>query len=195
MRGPNELMAPHTSTNASDTPSTPALVERPVRRFLVPGTFDPITRGHLDVIERATHLCDEVVVAVAASRDKRGGTAFTLEERVQLVGEAVAYLPEVRVMPFSGLLVEFARSIGGVTAVVKGLRLMTDFDYELQQAHLNYRLAPELEHVFVMGGDAYGYVSSSAVREIASLGGDVSSLVTPNVEAALKRRYAAPDQV
>jgi len=189
-------MAPHTSNNAPDTPVqpapayTPELVERPLRRFLVPGTFDPITRGHLDVIERATHLCDEVVVAVAASRDKRGGTAFTLEERVELVREATSYLPGVKVLPFSGLLVEFARSIGGVTAVVKGLRLMTDFDYELQQANLNYRLAPELEAIFVMGGANYGYVSSSAVREIASLGGDVSSLVTPNVEAALKRRYA-----
>ncbi len=167
-------------------------VLRPLRRFLVPGTYDPITRGHLDVIERAAHLCDEVVVAVAASRDKRGGTAFTLEERVEMVAEALAGMPAVRVMPFTGLLVEFARSIGGVTAVVKGLRLMTDFEYELQQANLNYRLAPELEAIFVMGGASYGYVSSSAVREIASLGGDVSQFVTPNVEEALRRRYPAP---
>lgn len=162
----------------------------PVRRFLVPGTYDPITRGHLDVIERSTHLCDEVVVAVAESRGKRGGTAFTLEERVSMVEEAVSDLPTVRVMPFRGLLVEFARSLGGVTAVVKGLRLMTDFEYELQQANLNYKLAPELETIFVMGGAEYGYVSSSAVREIAGLGGDVSQLVTPNVEVALLRRYA-----
>ncbi len=164
------------------------MVARPVRRFLVPGTYDPITRGHLDVIERATHLCDEVVVAVAASRDKRGGTAFTLEERVALAREALAGMPGVTVLPFTGLLVEFARSLG-VTAVVKGLRLMTDFEYELQQANLNYRLAPELEAIFVMGGANYGYVSSSAVREIASLGGDVSQFVTPNVEEALHRRY------
>lgn len=166
-------------------------VPRPLRRFLVPGTYDPITRGHLDVIERATHLCDEVVVAVAASRDKRGGTAFTLEERVELARGALAGMPAVRVLPFTGLLVEFARSLG-VTAVVKGLRLMTDFEYELQQANLNYRLAPELEAIFVMGGANYGYVSSSAVREIASLGGDVSQFVTPNVEEALHRRYPAP---
>ena len=164
------------------------MVACPVRRFLVPGTYDPITRGHLDVIERATHLCDEVVVAVAASRDKRGGTAFTLEERVALAREALAGMPGVTVLPFTGLLVEFARSLG-VTAVVKGLRLMTDFEYELQQANLNYRLAPELEAIFVMGGANYGYVSSSAVREIASLGGDVSQFVTPNVEEALRRRY------
>jgi pantetheine-phosphate adenylyltransferase len=159
------------------------------RRFLVPGTYDPITRGHLDVIERATHLADEVIVAVAESKHKRGGTAFTLEERVALVEEATAHLPGVSVMPFRGLLVDFARSLGGVTAVVKGLRLTTDFEYELQQAHLNYTMAPELEEIFVMGGADYGYVSSSSVREIAELGGDVSPFVTPGVEAALRRRY------
>ena len=145
------------------------------RRFLVPGTFDPITRGHLDVIERASRLCDEVIVAVAESKHKRGGTAFTLEERVQLVREATAHMPSVSVMPFQGLLVTFARSLG--------------FEYELQQANLNYRMAPELEEIFVMGGADYGYVSSSAVREIAELGGDVAQFVTPNVEAALRRRY------
>ena len=88
------------------------------RRFLVPGTFDPITRGHLDVIERASRLCDEVIVAVAESKHKRGGTAFTLEERVQLVREATAHMPSVSVMPFQGLLVTFARSLGGVTAYI-----------------------------------------------------------------------------
>lgn len=159
------------------------------RRFLVPGTYDPITRGHIDVIERAAHLCDEVVVAVAESRGKRGGTAFTLEERVEMARDAVGGLGGVTVMPFTGLLVEFARSLG-VTAVVKGLRLMTDFEYELQQANLNYRLAPDLETIFVMGGAEYGYLSSSAVREIAAFGGDVSQFVTPNVGEALARRYA-----
>lgn len=183
-----------TAVRAQVAPATCETVERPLRRFLVPGTYDPITRGHMDVIERATHLCDEVVVAVAASRDKRGGTAFTLEERVELAREALRVFPTVRVLPFEGLLVEFARSLGGVTAVVKGLRLMTDFEYELQQANLNYRLAPELEAIFVMGGATYGYVSSSAVREIASLGGDVSQFVTPNVEEALHRRYGVPTQ-
>lgn len=175
-------------SSAGADPQAPTL-ERPLRRFLVPGTYDPITRGHMDVIERAARLCDEVVVAVAASRDKRGGTAFSLEERVAMAREALEGFPSVRVLPFEGLLVEFARSLGGVTAVVKGLRLMTDFEYELQQANLNYRLAPELEAIFVMGGAQYGYVSSSAVREIASMGGDVSQFVTPNVEEALRRRY------
>jgi pantetheine-phosphate adenylyltransferase len=163
--------------------------DRPLRRFVVPGTYDPITRGHLDVIERSRHLCDEVVVAVAASVDKRGGTAFTLDERVAMAREALDGRDGITVMPFTGLLVDFVRRLGGVTAVVKGLRLMTDFEYELQQANLNYYLAPELETVFVMGSAAYGYVSSSAVREIAGLGGDVSLFVTPNVEAALNRRY------
>ncbi len=163
------------------------------RRFLVPGTYDPITRGHLDVIERATRLADEVIVAVAESKHKRGGTAFTLDERVALAHQATEHLPGVSVMPFTGLLVDFARSLGGVTAVVKGLRLTTDFEYELQQAHLNYRMAPELEEIFVMGGADYGYVSSSAVREIAELGGDVAPFVTPGVEAALRRRYPLKD--
>lgn len=160
-----------------------------LRRFMLPGTYDPITRGHLDVIERATHLCDEVIVAVAASRAKRGGPAFTLEERVAMAAEATAHLPQVTVMSYTGLLVDFVHDVGGVTAVVKGLRLMTDFEYELQMANLNYTLSPDLETVFIMGGATYGYVSSSAVREIASMGGDVSQFVTPNVERALKERY------
>ena len=170
------------------------MIERPARRFLIPGTYDPITRGHLDVIERSTHLCDEVIVAVADSRDKRGGPTFTLDERVQMAREALAGMPGVTVLPFQGLLVEFARSLGGVTAVVKGLRAITDFEYEFQQAQLNYRLAPELEAIFVMSGADYGYVSSSVAREIAKHGGDVSFLVTPNVEAALRERYGFADR-
>ena len=159
------------------------------RRFLVPGTFDPITRGHLDVIERASRLCDEVIVAVAESKHKRGGTAFTLEERVQLVREATAHMPSVSVMPFQGLLVTFARSLGGVTAVVKGLRLTTDFEYELQQADLNARLAPDIESIFVMSSPELGCVSSSVVRELAALGGNVGLLVPPCVERRLRTHY------
>lgn len=158
------------------------------RRFVVPGTYDPITRGHLDVIERATHLCDEVVVAVAASRDTRGGPAFSLERRVELAREATAHLPTVSVRPFTGLLVQLAHEVGA-TAVVKGLRVMTDFEYELQQASLNSRLDPTISTIYVMAGSDYAYVSSSAVREMASLGGDVAAFVTPNVEAALREIY------
>ncbi|MBR2834611.1 MAG: pantetheine-phosphate adenylyltransferase [Coriobacteriales bacterium] len=161
------------------------------RRLLVPGTYDPITRGHIDVIERSTHLADEVIVAVAASQEKRGGPAFTLDQRVEMARCALEGLENVVVMPFEGLLVDFARELGDISAVVKGLRAITDFEYEFQQAQLNYMLAPEIEAIFVMSAVEYGYVSSSAVREIASFGGDVSFLVTPNVEAALRKRFGA----
>lgn len=159
------------------------------RRFLVPGTYDPITRGHLDVIVRASRMCDEVIVAVAASPNKNGyGTAFSLEKRVELAREATASIPGVSVLPYEGLTVTFARE-HGVTAIVKGLRAVTDFEYELQQAHLNYQLAPDISVVFVMADSNLSYVSSSAVRELAALGADVSALVTPNVERALREHY------
>ena len=156
---------------------------------LVPGTFDPITYGHIDVVRRASRMFSQVTVAVAESLGKGGsGPAFSLDERVRLATEALVDLENVQVKPFCGLLVDFAHEIQA-GALVKGLRAMTDFEYELQQANLNYRMAPELEEIFVMGGADYGYVSSSAVREIAELGGDVAQFVTPNVEAALRRRY------
>lgn len=162
-----------------------------ISHVLVPGTFDPITFGHMDVVRRALRICPRVTVAVAESLGKNGvGTTFTLDERVELARRALDGMGGVDVMPFTGLLVDFAREVQA-DAVVKGLRAMTDFEYELQQANLNYRLSPDLETIFVMGGATYGYVSSSAVREIASMGGDVSSFVTPNVEAALQRRYGA----
>lgn len=158
------------------------------RRFLVPGTYDPITRGHLDVIVRASRMCDEVIVAVAESPKKNGGPAFSLERRVELAREATASIPGVSVLPYRGLTVTFARE-HGVTAIVKGLRAVTDFEYELQQANLNYQLAPDISVAFVMADSNLSYVSSSAVRELASLGADVSSLVTPNVERALRELY------
>ena len=161
---------------------------RPLRRFLVPGTYDPITRGHLDVIRRASMMCDEVIVAVAESPTKHGGPAFSLARRVELAREATAAMPGVRVMPYTGLTVAFARE-HAVTAIVKGLRAVTDFEYELQQANLNYQLAPDISVVFVMADSRHSYVSSSAVRELASLGADVSRLVTPNVELALHELY------
>ena len=144
-----------------------------INRVIVPGTFDPITFGHIDVIRRARRIFPSVIVAVAESQGKNGvGTTFMLE-----------------VLPFTGLLVDFARE-QGAGAVVKGLRAMTDFEYELQQADLNYRLDSELESIFVMSAPQYGYISSSVVRQIASLGSDVSTFVPSNVVEALKHRFS-----
>ena len=164
-----------------------------IDHVLVPGTFDPITFGHVDVVRRASRICPRVTVAVAESLGKNGvGTTFSLEERVELAREALgAYedLAQVEVLPFTGLLVDFAREVGA-GAVVKGLRAMTDFEYELQQADLNYRLDAELESIVVMSSPQYGYLSSSVVRQIASFGGDVSEFVPQNVARALKVRFA-----
>ncbi len=164
-----------------------------ITHVVVPGTFDPVTLGHIDVIRRARRLFPRVTVAVAASVNKNGrGTAFTLEERAEMIREAIELegLPaDIEVMPFTGLLVGFCKELGA-GGVVKGLRAMTDFEYELQQADLNFHLSPDIESVFVMSSPEYGYVSSSIVREIASMGSDVSSLVPANVNARLRAHYA-----
>ena len=156
-------------------------------RALTPGTFDPITSGHLDVITRASQLMDEVIVAVAAS--ERKNPLFSLEKRVQMVRQATAHLPNVTVQPFSGLLVDFAREVGA-ECVVKGLRAITDFEYEFQMTALDYQLDEELETVFIMSPPQYMYLSSSIVREIASLKGDVSGFVPPCVKEALEEKFA-----
>ena len=160
-----------------------------MRKVLVPGTFDPITLGHLDVIRRAAQLFDEVVVGVAASRNKGKGPLFSLEERVALAREVTSDIGNVSVEGFDVLLVDFAEQIGA-TAVVKGLRATTDFEYEFQMAMLNYQLAPDLETVFVMSAPDYMYVSSSVAKEVASLGGTISGLVPAAVESALRGKYA-----
>ena len=163
-----------------------------ITHVVVPGTFDPVTYGHLDVIRRTRKLFPRVTVAVAASVNKHGkGTTFTLEERVEMIREAISVegLPnDIEVASFTGLLVNFCKELGA-GGVVKGLRAMTDFEYELQQADLNSHLSPDLESVFVMSNPQYGYVSSSIVREIASMGSDVSTLVPANVNARLLERY------
>lgn len=167
-------------------------MEPMITHVVLPGTYDPVTLGHLDVVMRACRLFSHVTVGVAASRSKRGvGTAFSLEERVAMIREALAEksIQGVDVLPFEGLLVDFCRQVGA-TGVVKGLRAMTDFEYELQQADLNFHLAPDLESVFVMASPTYGYVSSSIVRELASLGSPVDSLVPDCVARRLVEHYA-----
>ncbi|WP_455138159.1 pantetheine-phosphate adenylyltransferase [Thermophilibacter sp.] len=163
-----------------------------ISHVVVPGTFDPVTIGHMDVIRRTRRLFPRVTVAVAASANKHGrGTAFSLDERVAMIREALELegLPQdIEVAPFTGLLVDFCREVGA-GGVVKGLRAMTDFEYELQQADLNSHLSPELESVYVMSNPEYGYVSSSIVREIASMGSDVSILVPANVAEHLRAHY------
>ena len=157
--------------------------EPQVMHVVVPGTFDPVTLGHVDVILRARRLFPRVTVAVAASANKRGsGPTFSLPERVDMISEALSAegIHDVAVKPFSGLLVDFCHE-EGAGAVVKGLRAMTDFEYELQQADLNC--------VFVMSNPKYGYVSSSIVREIASMGSSVETLVPRNVNERLRERF------
>lgn len=157
-----------------------------MKRALTPGTFDPITSGHLDVITRAAQIVDEVVVAVAASPGKQ--PLFTLEERVRLIGQATSHLPNVRVEPFAGLLVDFAREMDA-SVVIKGLRAITDFEYEFQMTALNYQLDQQLETLFIMSPPQYMYLSSSIVREIASLHGDVAQFVPPCVIEALEGKF------
>lgn len=158
-----------------------------MKRALTPGTFDPITEGHLDIITRSAQMFDEVIVAVAASPNKH--PLFTLEERVELAREATAGIPNVRVEPFSGLLVDFAREMGA-HVVVKGLRAVTDFEYEFQQTALNYKLDSDMETVFIMSPPQYMFLSSSIVREIARLHGDYTSFVPKCVYNALEEKFA-----
>ena len=157
-----------------------------MKRAIVPGTFDPITYGHLDVIKRAAQLVDEVVVGVAASVGKK--PIFSLGERTALAREALADVENVRVEPFDCLLVDFARQ-QDAQVLIKGLRAITDFEYEFQMAALNYELGREVETVFIMSPPQFMYLSSSIVRELAVLKGDVHKFVPPNVADALAVKF------
>jgi pantetheine-phosphate adenylyltransferase len=151
-----------------------------------PGTFDPVTNGHTDLICRASRLFDRVVVAVSADTSK--ATVFGLEQRVDLIRKVVAHLEHVEVVAFSGLLVNFARSLG-VPVIMRGLRAVSDFEFEFQLAGMNRRMAPDIETLFLTPAEKYAYISSSLVREIARLKGDVSAFVSPEVHAALRDRF------
>jgi pantetheine-phosphate adenylyltransferase len=159
-----------------------------VKRGIVPGTFDPVTSGHLDIIERAAGLFDELVVAVAVSPDKGGGPLFSVEERVALIEAATSHLPNVSVKAFDTLLVNFADE-AGASVIIKGLRAMTDFEREFQMAALNWRLDSKVETMFIMAIPEYMFLSSSAVKEIAAHGGAVNGLVPDVVCGALSRKF------
>ena len=152
---------------------------------IFPGSFDPITHGHLDIVTRALKMFDNVCIAVLVNSSK--DPLFTAPERLELIGKCVSS-PRVRVLSFRGLLVDFARA-QGASVIIRGLRAVSDFEYELQMAMMNRELASDLETVFLMPKAVYSYLSSRLVKEVASLGGDISKLVPPEIENALKMKY------
>jgi len=157
-----------------------------VRSAVCPGSFDPVTNGHLDVFARAAALADEVVVAVMKNQSKSG--MFSVEERLEILREVVAPYGNIRIDTFDGLLVDYCRA-NGIVAIVKGLRAVSDFDYELQMAQMNYRLAG-VETLFVSTNPTYSYLSSSLIKEVASYGGDISGLVPDTVLKRVQRRIS-----
>jgi pantetheine-phosphate adenylyltransferase len=159
------------------------------RVAICPGTFDPVTYGHLDVIGRASAMYDEVVVGVVNTPWRKGKTVFTAEERIRFVENATRDLANVSAEPFSTLLVDFARARGAM-AVVKGLRAISDFEYELELNQLNRTQAPEIESVYLMASAKYSFLSSSGVKELATFGGEVDDLVPKEVAEALKERLS-----
>ena len=161
-----------------------------MKHCIYPGTFDPVTYGHLDVLKRAAKLFDRVTVAVAISSTKNA--LVTAEQRVELVRANLTHLPNVEVLSFDGLLVEFATR-HKANAIIRGLRALSDFEFEFNMALMNRHLEPTVETIFVMPKEAYSYTSSTLVKQIAKLGGDVSKFVPPNVTDALQSAYRATD--
>ncbi len=155
------------------------------RKVIYPGTFDPVTFGHIDIIIRASKIFDQVVIAVARNPDK--GTLFTIDERLSMVRRAVKGMKNVEVDDFDGLVVDYARKIGA-NVMVRGLRMISDFEYEFQMALTNRKLNKEIETVFMMPHESYSYISSKLIKEAARLDADVSSFVPKRVSKLLKRR-------
>jgi pantetheine-phosphate adenylyltransferase len=159
------------------------------RIAVCPGSYDPITNGHLDVITRAATVFDDLIVAVVAASVRKNKTLFSVEERIEFLTAATAHLPNVRIEPFSTLVVEFARE-RGAKAIVKGLRAISDFEYELEMNQLNRQLASDIESVYLMASPQYSFLSSSGVKEIATFGGDISDLVPEPVARRLQEALA-----
>lgn len=155
---------------------------------IYPGTFDPITNGHADLVERGARMFDRLVVSVAANPNKQ--PLFSLEERVALAREVVAHLPHVEVRGFDTLLVNYANSIGA-NVLMRGLRAVSDFEFEFQLASMNRRLNPRIESIFLTPAEQYAFISSSLVREVAKLGGDIAPFVHPKVVTALAAKFAS----
>lgn len=153
---------------------------------LYPGTFDPVTRGHLDIIVRSARLVDKLVIGVLPNQAKHPW--FTVEERMELLRKCTLDIPNVVIDTFDGLTVDFGRQLGACT-IVRGLRAITDFEYELQIAQINHKLNPNLDTIFFTTSQEYSYVSSSIVKEIASYGGDISALVSPEIKQDIYDKY------
>ena len=153
---------------------------------IYPGTFDPVTNGHLDIIQRSARIVSRLIVAVLRNEEK--APLFTVEERMDMLREAVRDVPNVEVDSFHGLLVSYAR-LKGARVLIRGIRAISDYEYELQMALMNRRQAPEIETVFMMAGEAYSFLSSRLVKEVIGLGGAVSGMVPPVVEARLRDRF------
>jgi pantetheine-phosphate adenylyltransferase len=159
--------------------------DRPPRIAIVPGSYDPVTNGHVDVITRTAELFDEVVVAVVNASKRKSKPLFDAEERVRFIVEATSHLENIRVEPFDTLVVDYARA-QGARAIVKGLRAISDFEYESEMTQLNRGIAPDIESIFIMASPQYSFLSSSGIKEIATFGGDVSGLVPELVATRLK---------
>jgi pantetheine-phosphate adenylyltransferase len=159
-----------------------------MRRAIYPGSFDPVTNGHLDVIQRASRLFDDLIVAVAFNDQKQVSTLFSTDERIELLRQSCHEIPNARIVNFGGLLVEFAKQ-QGAGAIVRGLRAISDFEFEFQMALMNRKMEPSLETIFMMPKEEYTYISSRIVKEIARLGGNVESFVPHWVVQALAKKF------
>lgn len=157
-----------------------------IRDALYPGSFDPITNGHIDVIKRAVRLFDHIIIGIGINADKT--PLFSQEERVHLLQEILADIPNVSVVTYSGLLVDAVKQLG-VCTVIRGLRAVADFEWEFQMALMNRELDPECETLFLMPSPKYSFISSTMIKQIATLGGDISEFVPPKVIEALKKKY------